>query len=136
MKLSATNPLGGFTDALQAALKGVRDLRNELAALGAPKVAVPSMAAAAATKSFSTIGGITLPPGFEGFGPAANLPSGQISLPPSFAGFGPAANNPQEIRITLDPSAAAYGINAAVIGANANGGSSTVNRNGFFNYGG
>jgi hypothetical protein len=43
MKLSSTNPLGGFTDALLAALKGVRDLRDELALLGAPKVAVPSM---------------------------------------------------------------------------------------------
>ena len=43
MKLSATNPLGGFTDALKTALDGVRDLRDELAKLGAPKVGVPSM---------------------------------------------------------------------------------------------
>jgi hypothetical protein len=43
MKLSSTNPLGGFTDALLAALKGVRDLRDELALLGAPKVAIPSL---------------------------------------------------------------------------------------------
>jgi hypothetical protein len=43
MKLSSTNPLGGFTDALIAALKGVRDLRDELALLGAPKVAIPSL---------------------------------------------------------------------------------------------
>jgi hypothetical protein len=38
MKLSSTNPLGGFTDSLKAALDGVRDLRDELAKLGAPKV--------------------------------------------------------------------------------------------------
>jgi len=43
MKLSATNPLGGFTDALKTALDGVRDLRDELVKLGAPKVGVPSM---------------------------------------------------------------------------------------------
>jgi hypothetical protein len=136
IKLSSTNPLGGFTDALQAALKGVRDLRDELAKLGAPKVAIPSMPAAAtgerksfsnitdelaylnaatSAKSFSTVGGITLPSGF--------------------AGFGPAANNTQEIRITLDPKASQL-INAEVVKANANGASSTVNRNGFFNYGG
>ena len=138
MKLSSTNPLGGFTDALQAALKGVRDLRNELAALGAPKVAVPSMAAAAAaatlataTPGFSTINGVSLPPSFAGFGPARN----NNSLPPGFAGFGPAANNVQEIRITLDPKASQL-INAEVVKANANGSQSTVNRNGFFNYGG
>jgi hypothetical protein len=138
MKLSSTNPLGGFTDALQAALKGVRDLRNELAALGAPKVSIPSMAAAAATSTlatatpgFSTINGISLPPSFAGFGPARN----NNSLPPGFEGFGPAANNTREIRITLDPKASQL-INAEVVKANANGSSSTVNRNGFFNYGG
>ena len=40
-----------------------------------------------------------------------------------------------EIRISIDPSAAAYGINAAVVGANSSGASSTVNRNGSFLYG-
>ena len=40
-----------------------------------------------------------------------------------------------EIKITIDPSAAAYGINAAVVGANSSGASSTVNRNGSFLYG-
>jgi hypothetical protein len=47
MKLSSTNPLGGFTDALLAALKGVRDLRDELALLGAPKVAIPTLTSGA-----------------------------------------------------------------------------------------
>ena len=37
--------------------------------------------------------------------------------------------------ISLDPSAAQYGFNAAIVAANANGASSTVNRNGFFDYG-
>jgi hypothetical protein len=43
MKLSSTNPLGGFSDALKAALQAVKDLRDELAKLGAPKVLVPSL---------------------------------------------------------------------------------------------
>ena len=43
MKLSSTNPLGGFTDALKTALDAVRQIRNELEKLGSPKVAVPSI---------------------------------------------------------------------------------------------
>ncbi len=42
MKLSSTNPLGGFTDALKAALAAAQQLRNELAKLGAPKVGIPT----------------------------------------------------------------------------------------------
>jgi hypothetical protein len=42
MKLSSTNPLGGFTDSLKAALDALRQIRNELANLGAPKVPVIS----------------------------------------------------------------------------------------------
>jgi hypothetical protein len=47
MKLSSTNPLGGFSDALKAALQAVKDLRDELAKLGAPKVLVPSLVSGA-----------------------------------------------------------------------------------------
>jgi len=118
MKLSSTNPLGGFTDALQAALKGVKDLRDELAKLGAPKVGIPSMAAAAAaaTPGFSTINGITLPPSFEGFGPAKDLVSGGGRF---------VSNNPNaavnELRIVIDPSAAQYGIGVASVSNSANG---------------
>ena len=118
MKLSATNPLGGFTDGLMAALKGARELRNELAALGAPKVAVPSIAASvpAATPGFSTIGGITLPPSFAGFGPAQDLVSGGGRF---------VSNNPNaavnELRIIIDPSAAQYGIGVASVNNSANG---------------
>ncbi len=118
IKLSATNPLGGFTDALQAALKGVRSLRDELALLGAQKVAIPTLAAAAAaaTPEFSTINGITLPPSFEGFGPAKDLVSGGGRF---------VSNNPNaavnELRIFIDPSAAQYGIGVASVNNSANG---------------
>jgi hypothetical protein len=64
-----------------------------------------------------------------------NSTAGQIYLPPGFEGFGPTNPKTQEIRITLDPKASQL-INAEVVKANANGSSPTVNRNGFFNYGG
>ena len=118
IKLSATNPLGGFTDALQAALKGVRSLRDELALLGAQKVAIPTLAApaavAAATKSYTTYNGITAP---SDFGlPAANTVSGGGRF---------VSNNPNaavnELRIIIDPSAAQYGIGVASVNNSANG---------------
>jgi hypothetical protein len=40
MKLSSTNPLGGFTNSLDAALQAARQLRNELAMMGAAKVPI------------------------------------------------------------------------------------------------
>jgi hypothetical protein len=46
-----------------------------------------------------------------------------------------AANSYNNVVISLDPNAAQYGFNAAIVAANANGASSTVNRNGFFDYG-
>jgi hypothetical protein len=116
MKLSSTNPLGGFTDALKAALKGVRDLRDALALLGAPKVAIPSMpaAVAAATKSYTTYDGITAPSDF-------GLPGGN-----TVSGGGRfVSNNPNaavnELRIIIDPSAAQYGIGVASVNNSANG---------------
>ena len=118
MKLSATNPLGGFTDALQAALKGVRDLRDELALLGAPKVAVPSTpaAVAAATRSYTTANGITVPSDFGMPGSITNAVSGGGRF---------VSNNPNaavnELRIVIDPSAAQYGIGVASVNNSANG---------------
>jgi hypothetical protein len=118
IKLSSTNPLGGFTDALQAALNGVKDLRDALAKLDVAKVAVPSMpaAVAAATKSYTTVNGVTVPSDFGGAGPVADVVRGGGRF---------VSNNPNaavnELRIFIDPSAAQYGINAASIGASANG---------------
>jgi hypothetical protein len=104
MKLSSTNPLGGFTDALQAALKGVRDLRDELAKLGAPKVSVPSV----------------MPPGTPG-GAIPNI----SSMVPINGGYNQYDRSltPTEIRIFMDPMAAAAGVTTAVIDNAANGNS-------------
>jgi hypothetical protein len=116
IKLSATNPLGGFTDALQAALKGVRSLRDELALLGAQKVAIPTLAAPTSTKSYTTANGITVPSDFGGAGPVANIVSGGGRF---------VSNNPNaavnELRIVIDPSAAQYGIGVASVSNSANG---------------
>lgn len=110
MKLSSTNPLGGFTDALLAALKGVRDLRDELAKLGAPKVGIPSI----------------VPPTMPSVGVAtpAEIESvlTQVNAGTIDRNFGNALiNNPQELRIFIDPSAAQYGIGVASVNNSANG---------------
>ena len=118
MKLSSTNPLGGFTDALQAALKGVRDLRDELEKLGAPKVGIASILSPAELLARDA------------------LAAEEDARNPDFAGLdargGPVNGGyrqydtsltPTEIRIFMDPMAAAAGVAAAVIDNSANGNS-------------
>jgi len=151
--LLGKNPLTGWSKAFEDAMKGIDALIEALKKLGAlPPPKLPIAPTPPTPPKYPDYGGITAPPdfglpppgkspitgppGFDGFIPPTPKLPPKISLPPGFDGFGPAKNNTREIRITIDPSAAAYGINAAVIGANANGASSTVNRNGAFNYGG
>ena len=138
MKLSATNPINGWTDAFDAAIKALQQLRTELALLGAAKVAVPTAVGGgfanggmATNAPFTTIGegGISISTPWDTGTSQSNL-----SQTPSNFTYG--SGNPLNVKVFIDPTAAAYGINAAVVGANANGASSTVNRNGFFNYGG
>ena len=129
MKLSSTNPLGGFTDALKAALAAAQQLRDELAKLGAPKVGIPTATAPTSVmpeipKTPANPLGIPSFYGYSGFGQPFKQPTTYDS-----------SLTATELRIFIDPSAAAYGINAAVVGANANGTASTVNRNGVFSYG-
>jgi len=131
MKLSSSNPLGGFSDALLAALKGVRDLRDELALLGAAKVAIPTLSTSKTNTGY--VDSILQSAG------AANSYTNAYSAPAmnyqdAFSRPN-AANSITNVVVSIDPSAAAYGINAAVVGANANGSSSVVNRNGIFDYG-
>jgi hypothetical protein len=107
IKLSSSNPLGGFTDSLLAALKAVRDIRDELAKLGAPKVAIPSI----------------VPP------TTPTTPGGAISdissMVPINGGYNQYDKSltPTEIRIYMDPMAAAAGVTTAVIDNAANGNS-------------
>jgi len=110
IKLSTSNPLGGFTDAIKAALEGVRDLRDELAKLGAPKVAIPGIAQPTAPSMFD-----------KGLFPFVPLSNGV-----GYDSKSPALTN-TELRIFVDPLAAAVGITAEVIKNSANGGSNQYN---------
>lgn len=116
MKLSATNPLGGFTDALQAALKGVRDLRNELALLGAQKVAIPSTIA---TSGYNPNQGGQGTPGTTF--PDYNLPI--YNYQDAFTRMNPQTGAPLNVVVSIDPTAAQYGIGVASVNNSANGNS-------------
>ena len=108
IKLSTSNPLGGFTDAIKAALQGVKDLRDELAKLGAPKVAIAPIVAPSTPTSPSMFD--------QGLFPFVPLSGNGIG----YDSKSPALTN-TELRIFIDPTAAQYGINAATVGASANG---------------
>jgi hypothetical protein len=122
MKLSSTNPLGGFTASLEAALDGVRDLRDELAKLGVAKVPVGSLIPITAPSSVATdrydpsmsLGG-NRTPGTQF--PDMNLPrnGGYSSYNRDLTAT--------ELRIFIDPSAAQYGIGVASVNNSANGNS-------------
>ena len=111
IKLSTGNPLGGFTDAIKAALEGVRDLRDELAKLGAPKVPIAPIATPTIPISPSIYD--------KGVFPFVPLSNGV-----GYDSKSPALTN-TEIRIFLDPMAAAAGVTAAVIDNAANGNSNS-----------
>jgi hypothetical protein len=133
MKLSSTNPLGGFTDALKAALDGVRDLRDELAKLGAPKVPATSLIPIPVPSSLiPSRYDPSMNPGGQGT-PGTQFPD--LDYIDDFTRRNKTTGALTNVVISIDPSAAAFGINAAVVDANANGSASTVNRNGFFEYG-
>ena len=116
IKLSSTNPLGGFTDALQAALKGVKDLRDELAKLGAPKVGIASSLTPEQLLAIDSAAA------------AADLTN------PDFAALDSQryrddifnrnkSTGALNVVISMDPMAAAAGVAAAVIDNSANGNS-------------
>jgi hypothetical protein len=129
MRLSSSNPLGGFSDALLAALKAVRDLRDELALLGAPKVLIPST--------------VINNGSWNGFGMGGNGTPGT-----EFPDEGMTSENPiaeyvddfmrrnqttgalTNVIISIDPDAAALGISAAVVNNAANGNSNDFRRTG------
>jgi hypothetical protein len=118
MKLSSTNPLGGFTDALQAALKGVRDLRDELEKLGAPKVGIPTMLSPSQLLEQDYLAALAdaVDPAFA----ALDARGGPVNGGYSSYNRDLTAT---ELRIFIDPSAAAYGIGVASVNNSANGNS-------------
>jgi hypothetical protein len=126
MKLSASNPLGGFTDSLMAALKALQQLRTELAALGAAKVPVPVLATPSSAAGY--VDAFARGPGtansFENIysNPALNYQD-------AFARPN-AANSMTNVVVSIDPTAAQYGIAAAVVSNAANGNSNNFQRTG------
>ena len=131
MKLSSSNPLGGFTDGLNAALSALQQIRTQLALLGVPKIDIPILTKPTTPDNY--VDAILRGPGT---GNSFNDTYGSSTMNYQDAFSRPnAANSYNNVVISIDPSAAAYGINAAVVGANANGSSAVVNRNGVFDYG-
>jgi hypothetical protein len=114
MKLSSTNPLGGFSDSMNAALQAARQLRNELAMLGAAKVPIPVITPTTPTSVMPT--------------DIQKTPENPLGIPSfyGYSGFGQSflpSKYPTEIVVSIDPSAAALGITSTVITNSANGNS-------------
>jgi len=115
MKLSSSNPLGGFTDALLAALKGVQNLRDELAKLGAAKVAIPTIGMAQ-----------TVPTSVAGSGPFTTTNNGVVISTPFDTGTSQKTN--VNVNVTMNPDAAKLFITDVVVGNTANGNSNQLTR--------
>jgi hypothetical protein len=137
------NPLDGWTGGFDAALKAIEALRKALEDLGKVKVAFPiTNPGQPPPELFVTPGpgGPITTPWDPGTGkPFVPDPSGGYLD----AIFRPGAGNsysaqsisqssskgmPYEVKISIDPSAAAYGINAAVVASTANGNQNQLSR--------
>jgi hypothetical protein len=115
MKLSSTNPLGGFTDALMAALKALQQIRTELALLGAEKVAIPVLASTT-----------TMPSSVGGGGPFTSIGAeGQQVFTPFDTGTSKQTVN---VNLNMNPDAAKLFITDVVVGNTANGNSNQLTR--------
>ena len=125
MMASSVDPFGNYATSAIEAMKSIMDLRNQLASLGTPSVITPELLLA---QDYAAALADAVDPRFA----ALDAMGGPVN-----GGYGQydSSLTATELRIFIDPSAAAYGINAAVVGANANGTASTVNRNGVFSYG-
>jgi len=120
MMASSVDPFGNYAKSAIEAMKSLLDLRTVLSSLGAPQVI--SGAELLAQDYAAALA--------DANDPQFNLPSGQVYLPPSFAGFGPTNAQISNVVISIDPSAAQYGISAAVVANAANGNSNDFRRNG------
>jgi hypothetical protein len=129
MRLSGSNPLGGFSDALLAALKAVRDLRDELALLGAPRVLIPSTVINNGSWNGFGMGGNGTP-GTEF--PDEGMPSENpiAEYVDDFMRRNQTSGALTNVIISIDPDAAALGISAAVVNNAANGNSNDFRRTG------
>lgn len=116
MKLSSTNPLGGFSDALKAALDGVRALRDELAKLGAPRVGVPAMLTPEQLleQDYRDVLADAVDPRFAALD-SMRYQDDIFRRNPNTGAL--------NVVVSIDPNAAAYGIGVASVNNSANGNS-------------
>ena len=128
MKLQGTNPLGGWSDAFDAAIKALQQLRTELALLGAVKVPVPVTPPPSALSTNTTTQGY-VDSILQSAG-ASNAYTNAYPYTTSTGNFTYGQGNPLNVQVFVDPSAMAYGINAAVVGSTANGSQNSLNRTG------
>jgi hypothetical protein len=147
--LSNTDPFGNWTDGAANALAAMIKLREEMGKLTKPVLTAGEQLLA---QDFAAVILNQNDPEIlamekeirDGMAALSNLPKGGMTTPnTTLAGLNYQDDifrrNPStgalNVIVSIDPNAAAYGINAAVVDANANGSASTVNRNGFFEYG-
>jgi hypothetical protein len=141
MVLASKSPFDAWTQGAIDALKAMINLREEIGKLSIP-VLTPGQQLLAS--DYLAVLQDAIDPSFQQandetqrvldmFKNSGNVPN-SANYQDAFSRPN-AANGYTNVVISLDPNAGQL-INAAVVGANANGASSTVNRNGFFNYGG
>jgi hypothetical protein len=131
MKLANQNPLEGWGKYFADALAALKQLRDELAALGTPKVAVPSVIAPPPMGSPGGTAGAspftTNNNGVSIYTPWDTGTSRQSSYSQTPSNFTYNQGNPLAVEVFVNPDAMAYGITAAVINNTANGNSNTSN---------
>jgi len=142
---SNVDPFGNLKESALEAIKSIKQIRDELELLGSAKVKTPAQILAEDYQSvlidLADTSFQSQTDAVNAFLDSLNAPSSSAPIMPqnnyqdAFTRLNPQTGAPMNVVVSIDPSAAAYGINAAVVGANANGSSSVVNRNGIFDYG-
>ena len=112
VKLSMSNPLGGFTDAIKLALQGIKDMRNQLALVGIDKVAIPTLLSPSEllAQDYAAVLADMNNSNYQDAFARPNAANGYNS-----------SLTATELRIFIDPSAAQYGIGVASVNNSANG---------------
>ena len=143
---SSVDPFGKFTDSAKAAMEAIKNVIAELEKLGQPAVMTPQLLLAkdyvsvlkdAQDVSYQLAQDETNA-ALAGLAALSNLPK-LPGLPGATASTGytqPTGNftygqgNPLNVKVFVDPSAMAYGINATVIDNTANGNQNSLSRTG------
>jgi hypothetical protein len=119
MMAASVDPFGNYAKSAMEAMRALQQLRSGLATLGTPSVVSPEQLLAqdyAAALADAVNPEFAMLDGLGGYQDAFARPN--------------TANSYQNVVISIDPSAAAYGISAAVIANAANGNSNNFQRTG------